>query len=59
MLLLLLGWILPTALCYYVALNRNRNAGKALLVGLLLGWIGLAFLAVCLRPRDLRTGFLY
>jgi hypothetical protein len=47
-------WILPIICCVLIAKKRNRSPGKALVVGVLTGWIGTLFLWLGLKTRGIR-----
>jgi len=51
-------WMVPMIIAYFLAKERNRSWIKAIFCTLILGWLGLILMALFLKNRDAETGFL-
>jgi len=49
---LILFHFIPLAICGYICEQRNRNALKGVVVGLLFSWLSVLILWLTLRRRD-------
>lgn len=57
--LLVIFYGLPIALCCRICENKNRNSNKGIFLGIVFGWLAVLGLWLALKTRDLNTKMLY